>query len=226
MKLYNTFKSLILEIASVDSIVDAIKKRDKIIIYYDGDEPGGRGLRLIEPVCFGYSKADNPVVRAWDAQGASHTAYLGEQPLPGWRLFRADKIFSFKPTGEKFNEPKPNYNPNGDKSMNRVIINADFSEVTPQQAPEPTTPETEVEVNDVIDDVIITTVNDMINNIIEKDGADSLEGVDLSKAAESYKRIYTGIEDKIRRNLSNQEKNDLRPRVSELIKQSQSLIKK
>ena len=139
MKLYNTFKSLILEIASVDSIVDAIKKRDKIIIYYDGDEPGGRGLRLIEPVCFGYSKADNPVVRAWDAQGASHTAYLGEQPLPGWRLFRADKIFSFKPTGEKFNEPKPNYNPNGDKSMNRVIINADFSDVTPQ-APEPTTP--------------------------------------------------------------------------------------
>jgi len=172
MKLYNTFKSLILEIASVDSIVDAIKKRDKIIIYYDGDEPGRRGLRLIEPVCFGYSKADNPVVRAWDSQGASHTAYLGEQPLPGWRLFRADKIFSFKPTGETFNEPKPNYNPNGDKSMNRVIINADFSEVTPQQAPEPTTPETEVEVNDVIDDVIITTVNDMINNIIEKDGTE------------------------------------------------------
>ena len=226
MKLYNTFKSLILEIASVDSIVDAIKKRDKIIIYYDGDEPGGRGLRLIEPVCFGYSKADNPVVRAWDSQGASHTAYLGEQPLPVWLLFRADKIFSFKPTGETFNEPKPNYNPNGDKSMNRVIINADFSEVTPQQAPEPTTPETEVEVNDVIDDVIITTVNDMINNIIEKDGADSLEGVDLSKAAESYKRIYSGIEDKIRRNLSNQEKNDLRPKVSELIQQSQSLIKK
>ena len=226
MKLYNTFKSLILEIASVDSIVDAIKKRDKIIIYYDGDEPGGRGLRLIEPVCFGYSKADNPVVRAWDSQGASHTAYLGEQPLPGWRLFRADKIFSFKPTGETFNEPKPNYNPNGDKSMNRVIINADFSQVTPQQEPEPTTPETEVEVNDVIDDVIITTVNDMINDIIEKDGADSLEGVDLSKAAESYKRIYAGVEDKIRRNLSNQEKNYLRPKVSELIQQSQSLIKK
>jgi hypothetical protein len=220
MKLYNTFKSLILEIASVDSIVDAIKKRDKIIIYYDGDEPGGRGLRLIEPVCFGYSKADNPV------QGASHTAYLGEQPLPGWRLFRADKIFSFKPTGETFNEPKPNYNPNGDKSMSRVIINADFSEVTPQQEPEPTTPETEVEVNDVIDDVIITTVNDMINSIIDKEGVDSLEGVDLSKAAESYKRIYAGIEDKIRRNLSNQEKNDLRPKVSELIQQSQSLIKK
>ena len=226
MKLQEALKGLICEIASVDSVVNAIKNKQKVVIYYDGDEPGGRGLREIEPVCLGTSKAGNKVMRAWDEEGSSHTAYKGEQPLPGWRLFRADKIFSFKPTGETFNEPKPNYNPNGDKSMNRVIINADFSEVTPQQAPEPTTPETEVEVNDVIDDVIITTVNDMINNIIEKDGTDSLEGVDLSKAAESYKRIYSGIEDKIRRNLSNQEKNDLRPKVSELIQHSQSLIKK
>ena len=126
MKLYNVAKSLILEIASIDSIGDAINKRNKIIIYYDGDEPGGRGLREIEPVCFGYSKADNPVLRAWDYQGASHTAYKGEQPLPGWRLFRVDKILSFKPTNEKFNTPRPNYNPNGDKSMVRVIVNARF----------------------------------------------------------------------------------------------------
>ena len=126
MKLYNTFKSLILEVASIDSIVNAIKNKDKIIIYYDGDEPGGRGLREIEPVCFGYSKADNPVLRAWDFQGASHTAYKGEQPLPGWRLLRFDKILSFKPTNEKFNTPRPNYNPNGDKSMVRVIANARF----------------------------------------------------------------------------------------------------
>jgi predicted DNA-binding transcriptional regulator YafY len=126
MKLYNVAKSLILEIASIDSIVDAINKRNKIIIYYDGDEPGGRGLREIEPVCFGYSKADNPVLRAWDYQGASHTAYKREQPLPGWRLFRVDKILSFKPTNEKFNTPRPNYNPNGDKSMVRVIVNARF----------------------------------------------------------------------------------------------------
>lgn len=127
MKLTNIAKSLILEIASIDSIVDAIKKRQKVVIYYDGDEPGGRGLREIEPVCFGYSKANNPVLRAWDNEGASHTGYKGEQPLPGWRLFRVDKILSFKPTGEIFNQMKPNYNPNGDKSMTRVIINVNFN---------------------------------------------------------------------------------------------------
>jgi predicted DNA-binding transcriptional regulator YafY len=126
MNLYNTFKHLILEVASIDSIVDSIKHKKKIIIYYNGDEPGGKGLREIEPVCFGYSKSDNPVLRAWDESGASHTNYKGEQPLPDWRLFRVDKITSFKPTGEKFNTPRPGYNPNGDKGMVRVIINAKF----------------------------------------------------------------------------------------------------
>lgn len=126
MKLYNVAKSLILEVASIDSIIDAIKNKKSVIIYYDGDEPGGRGLREIEPVCFGYSKADNPVLRAWDSEGASHTAYKGEKPLPGWRLFRVDKILSFKPTGNNFNQMRPNYNTLGDKSMVRVIINANF----------------------------------------------------------------------------------------------------
>jgi predicted DNA-binding transcriptional regulator YafY len=128
MKLYNTFKSLILEVASIDSIVDAIKKKQKVVIYYDGDEPGGRGLRTIEPVCFGYSKADNPVLRAWDEEGASHTGYKGEQPLPGWRLFRVDKILSFKPTVDKFNTIRPGYNKTGDKGMVRVIMNASFDQ--------------------------------------------------------------------------------------------------
>ena len=130
MKLYNTANSLILEIAAVDSIVDAIKNKKVIVIYYDGDEPGGRGLRIIEPVCYGYSKSKfgkgNPVLRAWDMEGASHRGYKGKKPLPSWRLFRVDKIIALKPTMEKFNEPRPNYNPNGDKSMSRVVINAIF----------------------------------------------------------------------------------------------------
>ena len=141
MKLYNTVKSLILEIASVDSIVNAIKNKDKIVIYYDGDEPGGRGIRQIEPVCLGVSKAGNKVLRAWDSEGASHTGYKGEQPLPGWRIFRLDKILSIKPTGEVYNTPKPGYNFNGDKSMVSVIINAKFDNQQPE-APAPTTPVT------------------------------------------------------------------------------------
>ena len=56
MKLYNSLKGLIVEVAAISNIVDAIRKKRKVIIYYNGDEPGGKGLRMIEPVCFGYSK--------------------------------------------------------------------------------------------------------------------------------------------------------------------------
>ena len=140
MKLNQALKGLICEIASIDGVVVAIKGRQKVIIYYDGDEPGGRGIRQIEPVCLGVSKAGNKILRAWDDEGASHTAYKGEQPLPGWRIFRLDKILSIKPTGEVYNTPKPNYNFNGDKSMVSVIINAKFDNQQPQetQQPQPT----------------------------------------------------------------------------------------
>ena len=80
MTLYNSLKDIIVEVASISSVVDAIKKKRRVIIYYDGDEPGGKGLRIIEPVCFGYSKKGNPVLRAWDLEGSSHRGYLGKKP--------------------------------------------------------------------------------------------------------------------------------------------------
>jgi len=126
MKLYTSFKSLILEAANMDVIIKSIKGKQIVTINYDGDEPGGKGLRTIEPVCLGYTKKGNPVLRAWDYEGASHKGYTGEKPLPSWRFFRLDRIISFIPTRDNFTEPKPGYNHRGDKSMTRVIINAKF----------------------------------------------------------------------------------------------------
>lgn len=126
MKLTSVFKSLLTEIASVDSVRKSIENRQKIVMYYDGDEPGGKGLRLIEPVALGRSKKGNLVLRAWDDEGASHRGYLGTRPMPGWRLFKLDKILSYKPTGENFDTPRPNFNPTGDKDMTNIIIIAKF----------------------------------------------------------------------------------------------------
>jgi hypothetical protein len=122
MKLKETLRGLLCEVASIESVADCIKKKKKCIIYYLGDEPGGKGLREIEPVCLGVSKRGNKVVRAWDIEGSSHTAYLGEKPLPGWRMFRLDKIMTLRPTGENFTEMRPDFNPDGDKSMESVIL--------------------------------------------------------------------------------------------------------
>ena len=132
MKLTGSLRGLLLEIASLESVQDAVNRRQVVIIYYEGDEPGGRGLREIEPVAVGRSTAGNLVMRAWDREGASHTAYKGEQPLPGWRLFKLDKIASLKPTGEVYNTPRPNYNFNGDRSMASVITIAKFDNTQQQ----------------------------------------------------------------------------------------------
>jgi predicted DNA-binding transcriptional regulator YafY len=130
MKLLGSLKYLITEAASIDDIKRAIEQKQVCSIYYEGDEPGGRGLREIEPVALGRSKAGNLVLRGWDRTGASHTAYKGEQPLPSWRLFRVDKITMLKPTRENFTQAQPGYNFNGDKSMTQVIVIAKFDNTT------------------------------------------------------------------------------------------------
>lgn len=130
MRLLGSLKSLITEAASIDDIKKSIEQKQVCSIYYEGDEPGGRGLREIEPVALGRSKAGNMVLRGWDRTGASHTAYKGEQPLPSWRLFRVDKITMLKPTRENFTQAQPGYNFNGDKSMTQVILIAKFDNTT------------------------------------------------------------------------------------------------
>ena len=130
MRLLGSLKSLITEAASIDDIKKSIEQKQVCSIYYEGDEPGGRGLREIEPVALGRSKAGNLVLRGWDRTGASHTAYKGEQPLPSWRLFRVDKITMLKTTRENFTQAQPGYNFNGDKSMTQVIVIAKFDNTT------------------------------------------------------------------------------------------------
>ena len=124
MKLLKTIKSFINESVSFDDLQRAIKNRDVIIITYDGDEPGGKGYRTVYPVCLGRSLKGNIVLRAYEPEGASHTVAIGKKILPGWRMFRVDKTFTFQRTGETFDTLPNNYNPNGDKLMTVVYINA------------------------------------------------------------------------------------------------------
>ena len=132
MKLFSSFKEVIPEAVSFDDLQKAIKNLDVITITYDGDEPGGKGYRTVYPVCLGRSKSGNLVLRAYDIEGASHRASLGLKPLPSWRMFRIDKTFTFNRNGEKFSELPADYNPNGDKSMTQVYINAKLGQ-TPEE---------------------------------------------------------------------------------------------
>ena len=131
MKLISNLKYLITEAASLDNIQKSIGAKNLVSIYYDGDEDStstGKGYRIIEPVCIGTHKdTGNLVLCAWETEGSSYSRGKKGNPIPGWRLFRVDKIFTFKPTMDNFTEVRPLYNPNGDRSMIQVLVNAKFN---------------------------------------------------------------------------------------------------
>ena len=123
----NTQQQILFEDVDVSSIELAIKKRKPVKVNYIADEnekETGSGWRIIQPVAYGLSKAGNPVIRAYQPFGDTKTK------VPHWKLFRTDKFETWKLINKKTNIPQPpleEYNPDGDKSMSTVYINADYA---------------------------------------------------------------------------------------------------
>tara|TARA_R110000823_G_scaffold88790_4_gene197247 strand:- start:1895 stop:2296 length:402 start_codon:yes stop_codon:yes gene_type:complete len=133
MKLFNYLIELLTENVSNSVIKDAITNKYTCELRYMDDEklPEGSQVRVIEPVAYGYSKKNNPVIRAYQTSGPSLKVNEKGIPLPDWRLFRVDRMKSMKPKkGDgslflTFGEP-PLYNPSGDNSMDRMMYNSKF----------------------------------------------------------------------------------------------------
>ena len=133
MNLVDSLKDILLEQVSNSVIKDAVTNKYTCDLRYMDDEklPEGSQVRVIQPVAYGLSKKNNPVVRAYQTSGPSLKVNEKGIPLPDWRLFRVDRIKSMKPKkGEDslfltFDEP-PLYNPMGDNSMNKMNYNSNF----------------------------------------------------------------------------------------------------
>jgi len=141
MKLLNIYEQLITEFVeqNMTTIVNAINGKKLLNIYYDAEDgnPDGHGWRRIEPFCVGKNKFGNDCVRAWQEHGVSASYPPGKDgsnggkidPLtfvPGWRMFRVDKITQINQTGnETFKSPRPKYN-SQDKDMVQIYAAAQF----------------------------------------------------------------------------------------------------
>ena len=124
---FNIAKEILTESANITTVSGAIRKRCEAIINYESDDENARGERTIQPVAYGLSKAGNLVVRAFQPYGDTKTK------VPHWKLFRLDKITSWKTLwGNIFDEPpgffntEGRFNPNGDGSMSQVYLVANF----------------------------------------------------------------------------------------------------
>jgi len=125
--IYNTLQELILEATSRTQVEVAIEKKQRVRIYYRGDEGEISGYRNIEPYVLGLSKTDNPILRAWQINGVTDT----EAPM--WKTFRLDKITDWRTFPNFFHTPisdrdraAPTYRENGDDSMTTIYKQAKF----------------------------------------------------------------------------------------------------
>lgn len=110
-----------------DSVLQAIRNKNKVRIRYDDgqeDSAGNpKGSRVIQPMAIGTTKKGYPVVRAWQEGGGSRRG------VPKWKFFRLDRVTSWKPlNNKKFFQAPNGYNPNGDKTMGTFIDNAKFDD--------------------------------------------------------------------------------------------------
>lgn len=115
MKLYYLLENIILEVASKSDVEFAMNNRRLVSLRYDDNEdPGGKGQRWVEIYCYGSSLADNDIIRVYQVGGDTKTIQ------PGWKTFRLDRINDFRVLGGTFTQPRPLFNPTGDKSMKKV----------------------------------------------------------------------------------------------------------
>src|SRR5574343_117879 len=121
LKLFESYEQV------MQKLEDAINNKFVCIIDYRGEIKGliDDGIRYIEPYVIGVNRHGNSLLRAWMIKGISRTGRIDPTLVPGWRLYRIDRIFNVNPTLEKFIEPKKGYNEQ-DKKMTEIEISAKF----------------------------------------------------------------------------------------------------
>lgn len=129
INLYEILKEVLNESISSDSVNDAINNKYRILINYDDEKYHATGIRLVEPYVLGYTKAGNLAFRGYQYEGDT------VRGIPKWKLFRLDRVISWKPTKQIFNvEPMKNgwgtepYNYNGDGSLTSILNQVSFDE--------------------------------------------------------------------------------------------------
>lgn len=123
LTLSDILRGLLIEGVSEKDVLDAIHNKYYVRIRYDDSAGDGNvnnklGSRVIQPAALGSSVRGNPVLRAFQLNGAS------KRGAPKWKFFRLDRIMSWSPMRNKtFNSMPDGYNHNGDGSMISFIDN-------------------------------------------------------------------------------------------------------
>ena len=122
-------EDIINEEVSGQEVIDALDNKRAVLITYDDEQYHHTQTRYIEPYVYGLTKAGNPCIRAYQYWGDT------KRGVPKWKMFRLDRVLSWKPTEQTFElEPQARgwaaqaYNNNGDGSMSSVFKTVDLGD--------------------------------------------------------------------------------------------------
>ena len=90
------------------TIIEAIENQQLIEFYYDGE------LRVVQPYCYGVSKAGNDVLRAFQVDGYSSSNKMW------WKMYTLSKMQQIQIMEDTFN-PRNDYK-RRDKDMMKIYI--------------------------------------------------------------------------------------------------------
>jgi predicted DNA-binding transcriptional regulator YafY len=113
--------------STMSILENAIKNKFVCTIYYRGERKGmiDDGYRYIEPYALGVNARGNTILRAWLLKGKSRRGRIDPKMVPGWRLFRIDRISSISTSLGTFTVPRKGYNEE-DEHMTEVMYSAKF----------------------------------------------------------------------------------------------------
>ena len=110
-------------------ILNAIKNKQQLALYYMGDKEESPGWRRgVYPLVLATYKG-NKYVRAWQEGGKTLS------DIPEWKLFRLDRIRNWNAASQKqlTSPPDSRWNPNGDNwrgfggnGFDKIILQAKF----------------------------------------------------------------------------------------------------
>ena len=150
IKFKNILSQILLEAPSGSinkRLKDAIINRHPVSFYYNGPKGEvlpGRRVRA-ELVAMGLTKKGNTVVRGWvQPPSVSKKGFNnGNQNTPeyGWRLFIISRMSGINIyEDETFNQKRPGYNENGDKSLTSIEVKINWGTlpIPKKEEPKPT----------------------------------------------------------------------------------------
>jgi len=91
------------------TIITAIREKRILTFNYEGYH------RVVEPHCFGLTRAGNEALRCYQVRGGSSSGNV-----PDWKMMTTDKITGLTLTQDVFLRPRPGYQ-KGDRGMSTIF---------------------------------------------------------------------------------------------------------